>query len=229
MQRESIQFLSNVPVPVALKYADGKFVDGIYGQRVMYTTTEDKVMFLDPDVAAKINALEVAPGEEFLICKQRPNGKGAKTIWKVWRPEDQRVPATIEGESSIERDLRHSLNSNGHGVLVVPRVVESNGAAQSVKPTAPSLDADGRKENPPAPVNQPASPSQAPTTPTIRYQNAIPTGWAQSLLRTTNDLVDVYAAACRHAESQGVAPAVVRTLLLSAFINVSKTRGSHAA
>src|SRR5689334_4931698 len=99
---EAVQFLSNVPVEVSLKWTDGKLCDGIYGQRVRYVLTDGRVMFLDPDVAAKINLLEVAPGECFWIEKARGSGKMARNLWKVWRSHPGQ-PAAVPGESALER------------------------------------------------------------------------------------------------------------------------------
>ena len=53
-QREVIEFPPNTPVPLALKYNQGKVISGQYGERVMLTTTDNRVAFLDPEVAGQI-------------------------------------------------------------------------------------------------------------------------------------------------------------------------------
>lgn len=145
--RPAVQFLTNVPVEVALKWPDGKLINGVYGDRMMYTTTDDKVMFLDCDVAAQINELGVQPGEPFFICKSRGNGKGMSNVWKVWRETGE--PATKAGESSLERDLRHSLAmkpQSPHGTLVVDKPKETaprpatNGNCLAKTPTKVPMD-----------------------------------------------------------------------------------------
>src|SRR5689334_16258151 len=98
--RETVQFLSNVPVQVALPRPDGKIVSGVYGERMMYTLSDGRVMFLELDVAAQINRLEVQANEAFWICKQRLSGKGMRHIWKVWRGDDE--PATVDGETPLQ-------------------------------------------------------------------------------------------------------------------------------
>jgi hypothetical protein len=45
--REVGEFPPNTPVSLSLKYAQGKHLDGTYGERVMYTTTDNRVVFLD--------------------------------------------------------------------------------------------------------------------------------------------------------------------------------------
>ena len=48
--RPTIEFEPNVPVEVALKYAGcGKTVNTRFGERVMFTTADDRVMFLDKE------------------------------------------------------------------------------------------------------------------------------------------------------------------------------------
>jgi hypothetical protein len=42
-----IQFEPNIPVLVALKYADGKLTEGRFGDQMYYTFTEDRCAYLD--------------------------------------------------------------------------------------------------------------------------------------------------------------------------------------
>ena len=43
---DKVQFQTNVPVDVALKYNDGKGVTGQYGDQVLYTLTDGRVMYV---------------------------------------------------------------------------------------------------------------------------------------------------------------------------------------
>jgi len=151
-KRDTVQFLSNVPVEVALKWPDGKMVSGIYGEQMMYSLVDGRVMFVDLQVGAKINTLEPQPGEPFWIVKQRPAGKGMSNVWKVWRQNPATpTPDTAPHESALERDLRHSLAMNtasGHGVLAVPKAADaaSNGHANGnghKPPAAPPASSNG--------------------------------------------------------------------------------------
>jgi hypothetical protein len=57
-------------------------------------------------------------------------------------------------------------------------------------------------------------------------------GWAQVLLGQTNTLIDVYAATLSYAGTKhgdAVKPEDVKTLLTTAFINLCKQGGPHAA
>jgi len=83
-----------------------------------------------------------------------------------------------------------------------------------------------------APIRTKTAPGRVSAAPATAQQAAIRTGdstkplsWPVFLLAQTKELISVYAEACAFASEKGVPPAVVRTLLLSSFINVSK--GGH--
>jgi hypothetical protein len=176
-------------------------------------------MFLELDVAAQINQLEVQPNEAFWICKQRLSGKGLRHIWKVWRGNDE--PATLEGETSLQRDLRHSINmarNGGQGVLVVPS------APQQPRPTAQAQPKPQVPAVAPKPVPERQVEASAALQPATKQL-----GWAQFLISQTNALTDAYATALLHANQYGttVKPEDVRTLLVTAFINLGKTGAAN--
>jgi len=65
-----LRFEMNVPAEVALKDAGpGKPIEGRYGNRVMYTLADDRVMYVAPIVASRIVDLGMQPGERFHVCK----------------------------------------------------------------------------------------------------------------------------------------------------------------
>ena len=170
MNPSKLIFGNNEPVEVALKYAAGKLVSGTYGDQWYYSLAlpEGMGMYLDPEVAAKVTALKVVPGEAFWICKRKTFGKGGFTRWDVWRgdekgPVERKLDA--EGErSQLMRDMGRSVDraqsparqpkDNGwensfHGELAVPK---ENGNGQPVRlppvqPAAPVLE-DVRQPNP---------------------------------------------------------------------------------
>jgi hypothetical protein len=118
--REKIAFEPNIPVTVTLQYAEGKLMDGHFGQSVMYSLEGNRVMFLDLAVSQKINMLEPAVGESFLICK-RSGLRGQPVRWDVWlSPETEKFRAQKEHPgaawtsppeqaSQLQRDLEASL------------------------------------------------------------------------------------------------------------------------
>jgi hypothetical protein len=83
--REVVEFPPNIPVTLALKYAQGKTISNQYGERIMFTTVDNRVLFLDPEVAGQIEALGVNIRENFTITKQSDGRKDSPLTWKVAR------------------------------------------------------------------------------------------------------------------------------------------------
>lgn len=72
-----IKFEPNVPVVVALRYTDGREVDGQFGPQVMFSTSDDRRIFATPTLAEMIRATGVQPGEPIRIMK-RVEGKTSR-------------------------------------------------------------------------------------------------------------------------------------------------------
>ena len=101
--RKMVRFTPNMPVEIALQCTDSIRVEGRYGDRVKYTLTDDRTMYVDAFVAERIKELDVQPGEIFQICKCQAKKSNRKTIyWLVHR----------DGElgTQLERDLLKSLD-----------------------------------------------------------------------------------------------------------------------
>jgi len=56
-------------VTAALAYADGIKVEGRYGDQVMYSLTDERVMYVPPIVRDKLIELGIGQNEAFSICK----------------------------------------------------------------------------------------------------------------------------------------------------------------
>ena len=98
MGRDTVGFNTNVPVELSLAFPERKFVEGRFGQCVMYSLDfpAGRVMFLSPGVAQKINAQEIQPGERFFICR-RPKSGAVPPQWDVWlSPATEQVRAGSE-------------------------------------------------------------------------------------------------------------------------------------
>jgi hypothetical protein len=81
---EKVQFQTNVPIEVALKYNDGKEVTGQYGDQVLYTLTDGRVKYAPPIVKKKIDELRIGRGELFTITKaEKKNGTRRTIEWVV--------------------------------------------------------------------------------------------------------------------------------------------------
>jgi hypothetical protein len=110
--REVVEFPANVPVTVALKYGHAKTVSSQYGERFMFSLADGRVMFLAPEVGAKIEALGINVRENFTITRKWDEEKSA-TTWEV---------ARVAGEQP-------------NGTLVLP-LAGDNGSQVSPKPPA---------------------------------------------------------------------------------------------
>src|SRR5215475_13396896 len=82
--RERIAFQTNVPVTVALAYADGLQVEGRFGDQILYTLADERVMYVPPVVRTKLVELGIQPREPFTICKaERKEGNRRFIEWQV--------------------------------------------------------------------------------------------------------------------------------------------------
>src|SRR6266550_1663831 len=97
-----VRFAASMPVEIALQCTDGVRIEGRYGDRVKYTLTDDRTMYVDPSVAEQIKELDVQPEEVFQICKCQDKVGNRRTVfWLVRRGCDF--------GSQLERDLLASL------------------------------------------------------------------------------------------------------------------------
>jgi hypothetical protein len=107
---EKIQFQTNIPVEVALKYNDGKEVTGQYGDQVLYTLTDGRVMYVPPIVKKRIDELGIARGELFTITKaEKKNGTRRMIEWMI------ATKANEQGHSEIDSARRKEPNSHSPG------------------------------------------------------------------------------------------------------------------
>lgn len=111
----TVEFQPNVPVDLALKYADGKPVNSRGPvPRFMFTTTDDRALFLDESIAQRVRALGLQPGEHFRACKAV---KGRDVEWKFERVGEQK---------------------DGRGAVPSPEFAAPASQAATPKPTMPA-------------------------------------------------------------------------------------------
>lgn len=70
-QREIIRFEAGRPETVRLKYATGKEVQGRGGPQFLFTTVDDRIFFVDPEVARSIQQCGVSGDEPVTITKYK--------------------------------------------------------------------------------------------------------------------------------------------------------------
>jgi len=141
MGGDKVQFRTNVAAEVALKYGDGKDVAGQYGDQVLYTLTDGRVMYVPPIVRKQIQDFGIARGELFTITKtEKKNGTRRTIEWIVstnGRAADQPararptvnnraarsgsdgVPGSTTGSrSSVAEEQRGAVASGGQQLLL---------------------------------------------------------------------------------------------------------------
>lgn len=98
-----ITFQPGVPVEVALKYPTGKNVQGNYGEQALFTCTDSRVFYLDPepasDIERRIGELGIKTGEPFRLTKIK-HARGGGCSFRVDR---------VANETDLERTLTRSI------------------------------------------------------------------------------------------------------------------------
>ena len=94
--KEIVKFEINTPVEVALQMEVGERVQGRYGEQVMYSLLDNRVMYVPPYVEQRFRELAIGAGEPLLLCKQRVT-EGGRTEWSVKRAPQQ--PYALENET----------------------------------------------------------------------------------------------------------------------------------
>ena len=115
-----LRFNTNSPVEVALRWDEGKRVEGRYGEQILYSLEGDRVMYVPPVVAKQIHELGIRAREIFEICKAELREENKRWIeWRVRRIEEPRHPAqspnSPETAASIPSDqAQNQRNGNTH-------------------------------------------------------------------------------------------------------------------
>lgn len=152
---QKVSFTPNVPVLVALKFKDGKLVEGRFGDQVYYSFDQDRCAYLDPDVAAKINQLDPKPGQPFEICKYWSGKKGEKPQWDVRWPGNVVQPVQLAASSSGEWDEADDRRLHDQLQTSIDQARNGRAAASAgTRAVAAALANQGTTPQPPAPTNK---------------------------------------------------------------------------
>jgi len=125
--REVIRFTTNRPLEVAFRRGGAKKVAGYYGPQMMYTLTDERVMYVPLIVADRIQELNISYGELVQICKAEVRDGHKRSIeWRVSRVEESQQPLSAPAETGVavavvSKTAEHS-NGRGNG--------HSNGASR---------------------------------------------------------------------------------------------------
>ena len=87
---EVVKFEINTPVEVTLRDDQGKRVEGRYGDQVMYSLIDNRIMYVPPYVEQRFQELAIAAGEPLLLCKREvKDGSRNRIEWSVRRAPEQ--------------------------------------------------------------------------------------------------------------------------------------------
>jgi hypothetical protein len=114
---EILRFNVGVPVEVALTHDNGVRVNGRYGEQVMYSLADDRVMYVPPYVERRIQELAIGPGEPIEICKTEvKNGSRRWIEWKVKRVDASQQPASsAKAPAAAANGVSKSANGHENG------------------------------------------------------------------------------------------------------------------
>ena len=115
--KERVVFEANVPVTATLAYADGLRVQGRFGDQVMYSLTDGKVMYVPPMVRDKLVELGIGQNEPFAICRaERREGNRRYVDWIVQATPSQSATSHSNAPgSAASGDETVRVRSNGNG------------------------------------------------------------------------------------------------------------------
>ena len=119
--KERVMFEANVPVTATLAYADGLKVQGRFGDQVMYSLTDERVMYVPPFVRDKLVEVGIRQNEPFVICRaERREGNRRFVDWVVQpngsaaSPQSTTAHADTSG-SPVDGDTVARVKANGNG------------------------------------------------------------------------------------------------------------------
>ncbi len=224
MTRDKVTLEPNVPVTITLKYSTGREMpDRGYGPSVMYTTTDDRVLFLDMGTSLALSRLAPEPGESITLCKVKRQGQ-AQHITVALSNATEKMRAAKEMATAIPGELGQQMAGT------MANLAEGRPpAAPRPSPMPPAIAQ--RLNSHPEPQQLGTGTNGPVALPARQPMPQQPVAFHQALIGDTNGLVDVFAACLEHANQFGnrVKPEDVRALLTTVYINRTKNGVSHAA
>jgi hypothetical protein len=137
--KERVVFEANVPVTATLAYADGLKVQGRFGDQVMYSLADGRVMYVPPIVRDKLVELGIRQNEPFAICRaERREGNRRFVDWVV-QPNGSAAPShhaaghndAPASPANGDNGARVRANGNGNGNGKPASASASSGAAET--------------------------------------------------------------------------------------------------
>jgi hypothetical protein len=113
-----------------LAYPDGIKVEGRFGDQVMYSLSDERVMYVPPIVRDKLVEIGIHQNEPFSICKaEQRNGNRRFIEWVVKRlePEQTGVRRTENGDNHGSGAVSAAADTAGSCVTGLGNNGKSNG------------------------------------------------------------------------------------------------------
>jgi hypothetical protein len=224
MQRDKVELNPNQPVTITLKYSTGREMpDRGYGPSYMYTTIDDRVLFVDPATSLAISRLEPQAGESITLCKVKRQGQQVHTTVAL-SVATERMRAAKEIAQMIPGELGQQMAGT------MANLAEGKPpAAPRPSPMPPAVAQ--RLDSHPEPQQLGTGTNGPVAMPARALSNGQPITFLTALEGDTNGLVDVYARCLEHANQFGnrVKPEDVRSILQTVYIARTKNGASYAA
>src|SRR6266704_3166425 len=100
----------NVPTEVALQSSQGTFVEGRYGDRMLFTLTDGRIMYVPPIVATQIETQGILAGERFELCKERiAMGRRRSIEWRLKRIDPEKAREQVADLTPAPETLETQL------------------------------------------------------------------------------------------------------------------------
>ena len=128
--KDRVVFQTNVPVTAALAYPDGIKVEGRFCDQVMYSLSDERVMYVPPIVRDKLVELGIRQNEPFSICKaEQRNGNRRFIEWVVKRlePDQPGVRKAENGDNYRSAAVSTATETVGSCVAGIGKNGKSNG------------------------------------------------------------------------------------------------------
>ena len=117
MALDKIQFQTNLPVELALKFTEGKLCDSQFGDpQYMFSTTDDRCFFVAAKVAQKIHDPVLLTAIVPLLTSDLPMASEAASLTEM-------VPALVKVPSASELEPLSALRSPPTATVTKPPLI----------------------------------------------------------------------------------------------------------
>ena len=127
-----VRFQTNIPTEITLASPQGTGIEGRYGDQIMFTLADGRIMYVPPTVALRIQEHGIGAGEPFDVCKTLvKNGRQRSIEWFVKRKDSPEQETQVEVASpedilptQLEDNLRASIE-----IVTAKKATETHNAA----------------------------------------------------------------------------------------------------